>query len=130
MSKNLAVLISGVLLAAPAQAAEIAGRAQVVDGGKLQIGNATVELHGIDAPDLDQFCMVGTRLYRCGQEASWALAERIERHWVTCDEEGAARDAGRVAATCYIGGRNGMTSTRIWCARDGRSPTASAPHVT
>src|SRR5262245_43325840 len=108
MSKNLPILILCALLTLPAQAAAITGRAQIVDGGTLQIGSATIELFGIDAPTLEQWCERNARVYQCGQEASWALAERIERHWVLCVEEGAARTEGRVAATCRIGGPNGI----------------------
>ena len=37
----------------------------------------SIRLYGIDAPESGQTCKNGEYVYRCGQEAALALAERI-----------------------------------------------------
>ncbi len=94
-------------LAGAATAAELTGIAQVVDARTIQIGALTVRLAGIDAPEPGQRCERRGASYDCGQEAGWALAERLGRHWVLCVEQG--RDTGgALRATCYLGGQHGI----------------------
>lgn len=90
-------------LISPAHAADIVGPAQVIDGNTMTIGSDVIRLDGIDAPELGQPCERHGRGYDCGQEAAWALAERVERHWITC--LGRERDeSGRISATCFLAG--------------------------
>jgi endonuclease YncB( thermonuclease family) len=96
-----------VAAALPVAANEITGIAQIIDGRTIEIGGQTVRLADIDAPAPGQTCERGGRTYDCAQEATWALAERLGRHWVLCVER--RRDAQGVAhATCYLGGRHGI----------------------
>lgn len=93
--------------AAEAGAGELSGIARIIDGRTIAIGAQTLRLAGIDTPDPGQRCERRGTSYDCGQEAAWALAERLGRHWVLCDEQG--RDAdGAVRVTCYLGGRHGI----------------------
>ncbi|HTP83386.1 MAG TPA: thermonuclease family protein [Alphaproteobacteria bacterium] len=104
-----ALLVGGalVIVAARAAAAELNGPAQVVDGNRIAIGGNVVRLFGIDAPDEDQMCERRGAAWRCGQDAGWALAERLERHWVLCEiRTDAPADASEpVPAVCYLEGR-------------------------
>ncbi len=90
-----------------AAAEEVNGIARVVDGRTIEIGALTVRLAGIDAPEPGQRCERRGVTYDCGQEAGWALAERLGRHWVLCVEQGRDTDGG-LLATCYLGGRHGI----------------------
>jgi endonuclease YncB( thermonuclease family) len=92
------------LCVSAAGAAELKGPASVVDGNSLEIGGVVVRLQYIDAPDEDQTCERGGAAWRCGQQASWALAEKIERHWVECDTGGSAAD--RPVGVCFMGERH------------------------
>ncbi|MCH8236788.1 MAG: thermonuclease family protein, partial [Proteobacteria bacterium] len=62
-----------------------------------------IRLHGIDAPEAKQTCIDGEgKEWRCGQEATFALANLIGDHWITC--KGDKRDRyGRLIAVCYAG---------------------------
>jgi endonuclease YncB( thermonuclease family) len=98
----LSLALAGGLTAA-AEAADIVGPAQVIDANTVTIGSDVIRLADIDAPDLGQACERAARRYDCGQEAAWALAQRVERHWLTC--HGRERDeSGRVPAICFLAG--------------------------
>ena len=64
---------------------DIAGVASVIDGDTIEIHGQRIRLFGIDAPESSQLCVRpnGER-WRCGQQASFALADRIGRATVRC----------------------------------------------
>jgi endonuclease YncB( thermonuclease family) len=60
----------------PANAAELVGRASVVDGDTIEIAGERIRFNGIDAPESRQTCLDGDgREYRCGQAAALALSD-------------------------------------------------------
>jgi endonuclease YncB( thermonuclease family) len=97
---GLCLAVALMMLAAAASATDLTGPARVIDGQTLEIGGMTLLLYGIDAPKPGQACARDGRPYDCAQEAGWALAERVGRHWLRCEER--ARDRGRARATCYL----------------------------
>ena len=99
----LSVLAFGLLSLAAAAEDRIEGTASVIDGDTIEIHGQRVRLFGIDAPESRQNCYQsdGTP-WRCGQEASFALADRIERSTVRCDSRDVDRYR-RVVAVCFIG---------------------------
>ncbi len=77
-----------------------AGIARVVDGDSLEIGNRRVRLFGVDAPELDQYCLDPQgQEYACGERARTALRRLVGEHPVQCLREGRDR-FGRVLARC------------------------------
>lgn len=109
------VLMAIVLLAAPVFAADLVGRASVVDGDTLDIRDQRVRLHGIDAPESGQRCQDASGAeWRCGQRAALALADRIGRQVVSCEEKDRDR-YGRIVAVC----RAGSEDLNAWMARQG-----------
>jgi endonuclease YncB( thermonuclease family) len=75
----------------PALAQEIVtGRASVVDGDNLEIRGRNTRLAGIDAPKSRHWCRRNKIAYRCGQDAAFALADKIGVKLVSC----VRRDAG------------------------------------
>ena len=57
-----------IAIASTANGAEnIVGRASVIDGDALEIHGTRIRLHGIDAPESSQSCLVGGKKSRCGQ---------------------------------------------------------------
>jgi len=100
----IAIGLAGPL---PAAASEIVGIPHVIDGRTIEVGGQTLRLADIDTPVPGQSCQRGGDTYDCAQEATWALAERLGRHWVLCVERD--RDPQGIAlATCYLGGRQGI----------------------
>lgn len=99
-----AACVAGTTVAA---AEELTGIARVVDGRTIEIGARRLRLAGIDTPEPGQSCERRGGAYDCGQEAAWALAERLGRHWVLCIEQRRDSD-GVILATCYLGGRHGI----------------------
>lgn len=88
----------------PASAQEdLTGVASVVDGDTIEIHGQRIRLHGIDAPESSQLCVRPTgERWRCGQQASFALADRIERATVSC-QPGDRDRYGRIVAICFKG---------------------------
>src|SRR5271165_1353864 len=81
----------------------IVGVASVIDGDTIEIHGQRLRLFGIDAPEASQLCVrhSGER-WRCGQQASFALADRIGRATVSCQPHDLDRYGG-VVAVCFKG---------------------------
>ena len=77
------------------------GRPRIIDGDTIEISGQKIRLHGIDAPEAKQTCTREGKEWRCGQEATWALARIIEEHWVACKPKDRDR-YGRIVAVCYM----------------------------
>jgi endonuclease YncB( thermonuclease family) len=108
----LRLIISlAVLFVIPAQgaAAEIVGRASVIDGDTIEIRGQRIRLFGIDAPEGRQLCQMGDRSYRCGQKAALALADFIGAKTVRTDRY------RRTIATCFVNDRD----LGAWLVREG-----------
>ena len=94
-----------VLLAIdPASAQEgIVGVASVIDGDTIEIHGQRIRFHGMDSPESSQLCVRPTgERWRCGQQASFALADRIGRATVSCQPRDRDR-YGRTVAVCFKG---------------------------
>jgi endonuclease YncB( thermonuclease family) len=103
----LRLIVLSVLLALGSPAfAEITGKPRVIDGDTIEIAGQRIRLHGIDAPERGQLCKADGKPWRCGQEATFALADIIGRTWVDCVKRGTDR-YGRVIAMCRVGGSKG-----------------------
>ena len=92
-------LFATPLLAGPA------GKLRVVDGDTLNVGGVTVRLHGIDAPETDQFCGGnGAPPWPCGAWVGNELRARIEGRQARCEAIETDR-YGRVVAKCFVDGQ-------------------------
>jgi endonuclease YncB( thermonuclease family) len=81
----------------------IAGIASVIDGDTIEIHGQRIRLFGIDAPESGQLCMRPSgKRWRCGQQASFALADQIGAATVRCERRDLDR-YGRVVAVCFKG---------------------------
>jgi len=81
--------------------ADVAGKPRIIDGDTIELSGQKIRLHGIDAPEAKQTCTREGKEWRCGQEATWALARIIEEHWVTCKPKDRDR-YGRIVAVCHM----------------------------
>lgn len=122
------LLFAGLSLTAPALPAvvaaapfsdtvtadRIAGRASVIDGDTIDIHGRRIRFHGIDAPESRQLCLAAGALYRCGQKAALALADRIGSATVACTPTDRDR-YGRTVAVCRADG----IDLNAWMVRAG-----------
>jgi endonuclease YncB( thermonuclease family) len=92
----------------------LAGRASVIDGDTIEIRGTRIRLNGIDAPEGTQTCEAGGRRYRCGQEAAFALADKLGARTVSCRSVGTDR-YGRMIANCWLA----EESINAWLVRSG-----------
>ncbi len=111
-------LLSGMIaigLASPSGAAEINGRARVVDGDTLVLDGVKIRFNGVDAPETDQVCLNDKgEQWACGVVARDRLAERIGGADVSCSTLGADR-YGRSLAKCRVG----QQDLQQWLVREG-----------
>jgi endonuclease YncB( thermonuclease family) len=81
----------------------------VIDGDTLEIDGHTVQLYGIDAPELGQYCDRGDDLWACGSEAALFLKNTVQFEGppVECSpwgEEPAAHGSGEIMiGVCQVG---------------------------
>src|SRR5665811_18883 len=89
------------LFVTPVQAAELTGKADIVDADTIKIAGIPVRLYGIDAPETDQTCERGGKTYHCGKRATSALADLIGGRQVRCEVMG-RDDFKRALGICYV----------------------------
>ena len=97
-----------------ANAQDLVGRASVIDGDTIEIHGQRIRLHGIDAPESRQLCEKDGQKYRCGQQASLALSDKIGTHTVSCEKRDIDRYK-RVVAVCRLGD----VDLNAWMVREG-----------
>lgn len=94
----------------------ISGPAIVTDGDTLKIRNYKIRLHGIDAPELRQFChdKVTQEPVQCGITAKKALSTELNNNSVKCIST--KKDIyKRYVAECY----QGKTNINAWLVKNG-----------
>lgn len=105
-STMVMAMVTAMVDAAAAQTEELRGRPRVLSGDQLRLGDTTVQLYGIDAPELDQYCENAYgRPYQCGLMALDALSEMVAGSTVVCLPEGHDGSAA-VLGLCYAGDTN------------------------
>ena len=102
---HYALAIGLVVFLTPSMAIsdDLKGKPRIVDGDTIWIGPTKIRLHGIDAPESKQTCQKSdVSEYRCGEMATFSLAEIIETHWITCKGETVDLYKRRISI-CYAG---------------------------
>jgi endonuclease YncB( thermonuclease family) len=96
----------------------ITGQASVIDGDTIEINRTRIRLHGIDAPESGQICKTAERKeYLCGQQAAFALSDKIKGRVVECRKKDLDRYS-RIVAVCLVSGEdvNGWMVAQGWAA--------------
>ncbi|WP_299561269.1 thermonuclease family protein [uncultured Sulfitobacter sp.] len=110
------VLVSiaySVLAVAPPP--DLVGTIRFVDGDTLDVGQARVRLHAIDAPETDQLCTTDRgKQWACGGWISKVVADRYDGETAACDILDTDR-YGRTVAQCRALGRD----IGAWLLREG-----------
>ncbi len=99
-----ALTIALCLLATPALA-DVAGVASVIDGDTIEVHGQRIRLHGIDAPESPQLCRLDGKPWQCGKDAANALADKIARRPVACEDLGHDRYK-RIIGRCTVAGED------------------------
>ena len=88
-----------LFLSLPATAENFTGKATLVDGDTIEIGEQVIHLHGIDAPEMDQFCTdKKSKRFNCGHAAMRRLFLYIGADPLDCTLR-AKRDDGSIEAS-------------------------------
>lgn len=99
------LLFACIIAASPiaAQAQNIEGTAEVVDGDTLSMAGSRIRILGIDAPEAAQTCRRGADSWACGREAKERLGALVSGKKVQC--QGRDTDTyNRMVAVCRAGG--------------------------
>ncbi|KAA0970874.1 thermonuclease family protein [Aureimonas fodinaquatilis] len=109
-------LAAVLYLSAPAQALEINGRAEVIDGDTISVAGTSerIRLYGIDAPEGQQTCETSSgKIYLCGNSSAQFLTDLIGRNGrVSCVEH--TRDRyGRIVAECRTSGGKNLNNEMV-----------------
>ena len=79
----------------------INGKAKIIDGDTIHIGNNKIRLYGIDAPEINQTCTIEKIIWECGFESSQALESMILEKEVQCEIVDIDRYK-RFVAKCFV----------------------------
>jgi endonuclease YncB( thermonuclease family) len=104
MKAAIGTVLSLIVLATSAVAADLTGQASVIDADTLEIHGARIRLWGVDAPEADQLCRnQESDHYRCGQKAANDLDAFIGRRPIECVEVDRDQYKRAVAVCTVIG---------------------------
>lgn len=113
------LIFVATLVASPVQAADLTGRASVIDGDTIEISGQRIRLNGIDAPESWQQCRDGKgREYRCGKDAAFALDQLLSASRPTTCLEVDQDRYGRIVADCF---RADGEPVNGWLVRQGHA---------
>jgi len=98
----IVLLLGRLILGLDGFQTNLEGFAHVADGDTVTLNGGRIRLKGIDAPELDQLCLLDRQTYECGREAKRELQRLIDGRQVICRNDG--RDQyDRVLGICFVG---------------------------
>lgn len=131
-SISIMILLGVWLMVGSAQAAEVSGKARVLDGDSMEVAGQRIELYGIDAPELTQTCRWPNKEIPCGNLSRTALLDLVAVTPVVCSRRRRNDDGSWIAICTAEGfdvGRN-MVHTGWALAIPGQSEAYAATEQT
>ncbi len=83
----------------------LAEEIRVIDADTIIVNNKKIRFSGIDAPELDQRCLLNEIKVYCGLDAKEMLIKKINNQIPRCIEEGVDRYK-RILAECFVNGES------------------------
>lgn len=83
----------------------IEGKAKIIDGDTIHLGKNKIRLHGIDAPEIKQTCIIDDEIWHCGIESTIVLKKLISKKEVRCIVNDIDKYK-RYVAECYLNNLN------------------------
>jgi endonuclease YncB( thermonuclease family) len=112
------------ILATPALANQVSGKAEAVDPTVIAINGQRVMLFGIDSVMRKQVCSLGGKIWQCWPAALRNLEILLDQGLVTCETVGEPDVYGRLLARCNVNGESlNEQLVRAGWAIDRRSET-------
>ncbi|WP_424812068.1 thermonuclease family protein [Roseococcus sp. YIM B11640] len=102
---------------------------RIVDGDTIRLGERTLRLYGVEAPERGQFCTNAQgQLYDCGTAAAAGLARLVGDRNIACRVQGRDR-FGRALGVCHAGGTelNRALVAEGWALADAGAIPALVP---
>ena len=78
----------------------IIGKARVIDGDTIHINKDKIRLHGIDAPENNQKCIIDNNEWECGKQSTIELKKIINNQVIKCKTINTDK-YNRFIAICY-----------------------------
>lgn len=98
--------LAALLSVAQTAVGDPSGPIRVIDGDTFEVGNTTVRLHAIDAPETDQMCGDATSpAWACGAWVRTQTKELFDGKHASCTATDTDR-YGRTVAKCTVDGRD------------------------
>jgi endonuclease YncB( thermonuclease family) len=105
MIKLLLPLVTAIL-ATPALANQISGKAEAVDPTVIAINGQRIMLFGVDSVMRKQVCSLGGKVWQCWPAALRDLEILLDQGPVTCETVGEPDVYGRLLARCNVNGES------------------------
>jgi endonuclease YncB( thermonuclease family) len=83
-SLGIGIVTAATLPASATFAAPKGDQPMVVNGNTLIVGSRRLYLRGVEAPETDQYCLVGQVKWACGKQAARELTNKINGKPITC----------------------------------------------
>jgi len=110
-----ALLLMVMMAPALVSAETLRGVVSVIDGDTLDLQGQRIRLHGVDAPESNQPCIMPDQSsWPCGRRVAQVLDQAVGRKSVVCEITDQDR-YGRKIGVCYIDGQD----INAWLVREG-----------
>ena len=99
--KKIALILILLFINSYSYAKIIIGKVRIIDGDTIHIKKNKIRLHGIDAPETNQTCIIDKKVWFCGRQSTKELKKLIRDTIVKC-EVNDIDIYNRFIAVCFV----------------------------